>query len=69
MAKMALSLFSDSVTQIVQQKCHLDLGDRSSIIGFTPKEGEQGSFQRDPARLLFLGLCHLARVMAFFPWV
>lgn len=48
---MNLSLFSDSVTLTVQQKSHLDLEYRSSIIGFTPREGEQGSLQKDLARL------------------
>jgi len=62
-----LSLFSDSVTITVQQKCHLDLEYRSSIIGFTPKEGEQGSFQKDLARLF--SSWPFSWVMGAFPWV
>ncbi len=41
-----LSLFSDSVTLIVQQKCHLDQCHRSSIIRLTQNGRRDGIFSK-----------------------
>lgn len=63
---MFLSLFSDSVTLIVQQKCHPELDHRSSIIGFIPKEGEKGCLQKFPLVFFVVSVIYLG---LFFPFL
>jgi len=58
-----LSLFRESVTLIVQQKCHLDPNHRTGIIGIDPRKGELGL--DNPILLVFFHLLNSSQTPAF----